>query len=68
VAGAGLAKLAQEWPYRAFANPFSREWDTHVSTAELMNLFASLPMTATRFWLGSWQDSLKRVSEKESNA
>lgn len=65
VVGAGLAKLSKEWPYRTFTNPFSQNWDTHVSTAELVNLCASWPLTATRFWLGSWQDSMERVSEKK---
>jgi hypothetical protein len=34
-----------------------------VSTAEIMNLCTSLPITATRFWLGSWQDSIRRISK-----
>jgi ubiquinone biosynthesis protein len=63
VVGAGLSRLAEEIPFRAFTNPFTREWDTHVSTAEIMNLCTSLPITATRFWLGSWQDSIRRISK-----
>jgi ubiquinone biosynthesis protein len=65
VVGAGLAKLAREIPVRSFSNPFSSNWDTHVSTAELVNLCTSLPLTATRFWLGSIEDSVKRVRSKE---
>lgn len=66
VTGAGLARLAEELPFRSFSSPFSKEWNTHVSTAELINLFASWPLTATRFWLGSWQDSIERVSVEKS--
>lgn len=66
VVGAGLAKLAEELPFRTFTSPFSKDWNTHVSTAELINLCASWPMTAARFWLGSWQDSLNRAGEKNS--
>jgi hypothetical protein len=55
-------------PLRSFVSPFARNWDTHVSTAEIVNLCAALPLTATRFWLGSLQDSMKRVSEKESKS
>lgn len=65
VVGAGLAKLAGEWPYRSFANPFSRDWDTHVSTAEVLNIWAAWPLTAARFWLGSWNDSVTRTALKE---
>ncbi|GAB4282004.1 MAG: hypothetical protein Kow0029_27320 [Candidatus Rifleibacteriota bacterium] len=68
VIGAGLKKLVEEWPLRTFANPFSQEWDTHVSTAEILNLCASWPLTATRFWLGSWQDSLKRLESETSKS
>lgn len=61
VTGAGLARLAEEWPYRNFSNPFSKDWNTHVSTAEIISLCAAWPLTAARFWLGSWHDSLNRV-------
>ncbi|MEW6711596.1 MAG: AarF/UbiB family protein [Candidatus Riflebacteria bacterium] len=67
VVGTGLARLAEEWPYRAFANPFSKDWDTHVSTAEIYSLCASWPLTATRFWFGSWNDSIKRVATRENS-
>jgi hypothetical protein len=70
VVGAGLARLAEEIPFRTFTNPFTNDWNTHISTAEIMNICTSLPLTATRFWLGSWQDSLRRISKastKEKN-
>jgi ubiquinone biosynthesis protein len=49
IVGSGLAHLAAEWPSRAFANPFTRNWSTHVSTAELAGLFSEIPFSATRF-------------------
>ncbi|EKD83829.1 MAG: ABC-1 protein, partial [uncultured bacterium] len=65
VVGAGLARLASEWPSRAFANPFTRNWSTHVSTAELMKLCTDMPMSATRFWLGCWSDVLSAADAPE---
>lgn len=68
VVGAGLARLADEWPTRTFANPFTRNWGTHVSTAELMRLFSDMPLSATRFWFGCWSDMLKKTAGRNEQA
>ncbi len=62
VVGAGMARLASEWPSRAFSNPFTRNWSTHVSTIELTTLFADMPLSATRFWFGCWSDFLEKTT------
>ena len=65
VVGAGLARLASEWPSRAFSNPFTRKWGTHVSTVELSTLFADMPLSVTRFWFGCWSDFLEKAAPKK---
>lgn len=67
VVGAGMARLATEWPSRAFANPFTRNWGTHVSTAELMHLFSDMPLSATRFWFGCWSDVLNKAAGSDKS-
>ncbi|PKL41987.1 MAG: hypothetical protein CVV41_16175 [Candidatus Riflebacteria bacterium HGW-Riflebacteria-1] len=67
VVGAGLTRLASEWPSRAFANPFTRNWSTHVSTAELMHLCTDMPLSATRFWFGCWSDVLDATPTSEKH-
>lgn len=67
VVGAGLSRLAAEWPSRTFANPFSRNWGTHVSTAEVLKIFTTMPLTATRFWFGCWSDMLIESIRKPGN-
>lgn len=62
VVGAGLSRLASEWPSRSFSNPFTRKWGTHVSTAELGTLFADMPLSVTRFWFGCWSDFLEKAT------
>ena len=66
IVGAGLARLASEWPSRAFSNPFTRNWNTHVSTAELMRLCTDMPLSATRFWFGCWSDLLATKNATEN--
>ncbi len=62
VVGAGLARLASEWPSRAFSNPFTRNWETHVSNVDLSTLFADMPLSVTRFWFGCWSDFLEKAT------
>ncbi|HPT48211.1 MAG TPA: AarF/UbiB family protein [Candidatus Rifleibacterium sp.] len=62
VVGAGLTRLASEWPSRAFANPFTRQWGTHVSNVDLNSLFADMPLSVTRFWFGCWSDFLEKAT------
>ena len=54
----GLQQFSGELPSRMLANPASRAFGTHVSTAELMQLLGSWPGTVNAYWLGFWQDSL----------
>lgn len=55
---AGLRCLLEELPARALARAGDRAFGTHVSNAELWSLWAGSGLTATRFWLGRWQDTL----------
>lgn len=64
VVGAGLSELAAEWPSRAFANPFSQKWSTHVSTAEVLRTFSTMPLSITRFWFGCWSEILDKKADK----
>lgn len=66
VLGSGLARLATEWPSRTFANPFTRNWSTHVSTAELAKLCSEIPLSASRFWFGCWSDILTKENESQT--
>jgi len=68
VVGSGLVRLASEWPSRAFANPFTRNWNTHVSTAELLKLCTDMPLSASRFWFGCWSDVLDRSDNREKTS
>ncbi len=48
----GFEKLISEWPFRAFSDPFSKEWGTHLSNAQILELLSSWPTLYTNFWLG----------------
>jgi len=50
------AELCREWPARILAAPDSRAFGTHLSNADLLGLWLSLPATAARFWAGLWRD------------
>jgi ubiquinone biosynthesis protein len=52
----GVMQLTREFLARFLAPPGSRKFGTHVSNEDLFRLLASWPLTATRFWLGMWQD------------
>ena len=57
--GAGMEQFFRELAGRALASHDCRAFGTHVSNADLFSLWASLPATAARFWLGTWQDALE---------
>jgi len=46
-----LQQFAREWPFRWLSPLTSREFATRLSNADLVQLIASLPWTATRLWL-----------------
>jgi ubiquinone biosynthesis protein len=50
--GRFFAQMAGEWPYRWLAWADSRAFVTRLSNADLAGVMMSLPLTATRFWLG----------------
>lgn len=50
--GQFFAQMAGEWPYRWLAWADSRAFVTRLSNADLAGVMMSLPLTATRFWLG----------------
>ena len=51
-----FTRMAIEWPYRWLALPDSRAFATRLSNADLAGVMMSLPLTATRFWLGDTGD------------
>jgi len=55
---AGAERFLRELPGRALTPAGSRAFATHLSIADLFGLWASFPATATRYWLGTWQDAL----------
>ena len=57
VAAAAKA-FAAEWPRRATALPYSRDFATHLSNADLLQFSAAGPMTMTNFWMQTWRDWL----------
>jgi ubiquinone biosynthesis protein len=52
LAAAFAGRLIGEWPARAVAGPFRRDFATHMSNFELAHLFASAPLLASRAWSG----------------
>ena len=47
-----VTRLAAESGRRAIAPPFSRAFGTHLSNADLARLWLSVPLAASRYWLG----------------
>jgi ubiquinone biosynthesis protein len=45
-----LKQFEQELPYRMIAPPFSRDFNTHLSNADLVKLWMSAPLTASISW------------------
>ena len=50
--GRFFAQMANEWPYRWLTWADSRAFATRLSNVDLAGVMMSLPLTATRFWLG----------------
>lgn len=48
-------RFANEWPRRATAPMFSRDFSTHISNADLWSIGWSGPMVATRAWIDAWR-------------
>lgn len=57
----GATQFAREFFDRILNPAGSDLLGTHVSNEDLFSLWASLPITATLFWLGSWQDRLEEA-------
>ena len=58
---AGLTQFLRELAGRALAPAGSRAFGSHVSNADLFGVWASWPVTAAKFWIGSWQDTLETL-------
>jgi ubiquinone biosynthesis protein len=54
----GLMQCGREWPTRGFAPFDSRAFGSHLSNADWFGLWAGLPMTMARYWIGMWRDAL----------
>jgi hypothetical protein len=59
LAAAFVSRLFEEGAPRMLAPPFCREFATHLSNADIAQLFLLAPLTATRYWLGLQQDVLR---------
>jgi ubiquinone biosynthesis protein len=55
----GLTQCGRELASRWLAPFDSRAFGSHVSNADWFGLWAGLPATATRYWLGTWRDALE---------
>jgi hypothetical protein len=55
-----IRHLAEEWPFRWLSAVDSRALPTRLSNADLAHLMLTLPITATRFWLGWTQSKAAR--------
>jgi ubiquinone biosynthesis protein len=53
-----IGQLLREWPLRIKGPLDSRQFKTHLSTADLMSLFFSGPATMTHYWSCAWLDWL----------
>jgi ubiquinone biosynthesis protein len=49
--GEFLCRFVEEWPERWLAMPYSREFATRLSNADLASLMLNWPATVARFWL-----------------
>jgi ubiquinone biosynthesis protein len=59
-----LQQFAREWPFRWLSPPTSHDFATRLSNADLIQLIASLPWTATRLWLDQGLDLLEPLRGK----
>ncbi len=57
----GAAQFGRELRRRPVATLDSRAFGTHVSNADLIKLWVSVPWTPTRYWLETWRDLLERA-------
>ena len=57
----GLDQFSKEVSARFFARPGFRGFGTHVSNADLIELWSAWPGTAVAYWLGFWQDCLEAL-------
>jgi hypothetical protein len=48
-----FTRFAAEWPWRWVSTPWSRDFATHLSNADLTNTMLGIPGAVARFWLGS---------------
>ena len=55
----GLRQCVRELAFRGMAPFDSRAFGSHLSTADGFRLWAGLPLTVVRYWLGAWQDLLE---------
>lgn len=56
---AALLQACRELAGRGVAPFDSREFGSHLSNADWFRLWASLPITAIRYWVETWRDALK---------
>ena len=54
----GLAQCGRELAVRGLASFDSRAFGSHLSNADWFGLWAGLPLTAARYWIGVWRDLL----------
>jgi len=54
----GLTQCGREWPARGLAPFDSRAFGSHLSNADWFGLWAGLPTTVARYWIGMWRDAL----------
>jgi ubiquinone biosynthesis protein len=53
----GWRQLLSEWPKRLLEPSVSRNFGTHVSTADLFSLWTGAPAAAFRLWNAQWRES-----------
>jgi hypothetical protein len=51
--------VMREVPERALASYASRAFASHLSNEDLFNLWASAPLTASRWWVGHMMDAMR---------
>lgn len=54
----GMCTFANELPKRPLAGALSRDFGSHVSNLDLVNVLATVPWLPTRYWLATWSDLL----------
>jgi ubiquinone biosynthesis protein len=59
-AGTAALQLFAELPWRALVPLDSRTFGSHLSTADLMRAWATLPAVPSRYWIETWRDMIHR--------